>query len=891
MTKFAGVWGIRSAHAVLCAGMTLLAAAGCGSSSGGEPAEDSGLLSDAGVDEDGGVVQDAGPGDAQSDTGSLADAADANTDTDAQIPQDANSDAADAGSDASDGAAFWYDPATSIPIDRDGDGVYDAFECKPGFTLSGELCADVDECATNHGGCDAHVACTNAPGSFACGACPAGFAGDGVHGCSDVDECVLNSDNCSADATCGNTEGSFTCTCHSGYVGDGVNCADVDECELGTDDCDANATCENTVGGFACECDDGYVGDGKSCTSTSPVAVADTRTVTPNVLTTFDVLENDALGMPTATVLSFGGGALGGAVTDVPVDGPAVAFAGGTLAVTSAGRVAVQVATSGTYTFSYRLSNGATSDALVSIDVCVRLAVGGTFVARPQELPQVCLRSADGGAGEYLLIPMNLSAHAAYPLGVLAANITAIAGAAAPSAGTASATDGHTALRSAQHAEIAGRLGTSGAGTALSPSALVTPGVPEVGDTYQLNVELDTACTNGTGQTGTVRVVGRHGILVTDDSNPADGLSQAELEEYVAAFDTVIYPSVSGLFGAPTDVDGNERIVLFMTAAMNRLSPASSAVIVPARHLPRDLATQSECPTSNQGEILYLLAPDPNGTIHSNPRSVSYVKGSTLGPLAHEFGHLIVDTRRAGAGSPFAQSWLDEALAGEAEERAFFANTALSPPALTPGQNIDLAALTTGASAVRRVAAFNAYENNLYTKYRTWLQAPARVGALDATSTTVSQRGAAWAFLRYAADRHAAGSSSAEAGFFYDLANAEETGLDALDALTGADPSLWLRDFLVAVYADDAGIPELDVASLPYRVASWNYRSVYATLGGFPLQLPTLSPGVATSISLGAGGTANYLQLGVPASTAAALTFSSPSSGTWDAWYVLLRKN
>lgn len=38
--------------------------------------------------------------------------------------------------------------------------------CKPGFTGDGMTCTDIDECATNKGGCPA--ACMNTPGSFAC---------------------------------------------------------------------------------------------------------------------------------------------------------------------------------------------------------------------------------------------------------------------------------------------------------------------------------------------------------------------------------------------------------------------------------------------------------------------------------------------------------------------------------------------------------------------------------------------------------------------------------------------------------------------------------------------------------------------------------------------------
>jgi len=41
---------------------------------------------------------------------------------------------------------------------------------------------------------------------------------------SDVDECATNNGGCSVDATCANTDGAHICTCKSGFEGDGVTC-------------------------------------------------------------------------------------------------------------------------------------------------------------------------------------------------------------------------------------------------------------------------------------------------------------------------------------------------------------------------------------------------------------------------------------------------------------------------------------------------------------------------------------------------------------------------------------------------------------------------------------------------------------------------------------------
>ncbi|KAA3609215.1 MAG: hypothetical protein DWQ05_23045 [Calditrichaeota bacterium] len=84
-----------------------------------------------------------------------------------------------------------------------------------------------------------------------------------------------------------------------------------------------------------------------------------------------NITSDDALGTPVATLTSFGGGSLGGAVTDNAA-GASVALAGGTLTVNTNGDLSLtgQPLTVGAYTFEYRITNVAgTSDALVTINI------------------------------------------------------------------------------------------------------------------------------------------------------------------------------------------------------------------------------------------------------------------------------------------------------------------------------------------------------------------------------------------------------------------------------------------------------------------------------------------------------------------------------------------
>lgn len=82
------------------------------------------------------------------------------------------------------------------------------------------------------------------------------------------------------------------------------------------------------------------------------------------------LLINDNLGSPLATLTSFGGGSLGGVVTD-HTPGSSVTLAGGALTVNDDGSLSLITPSSiGAFTFSYRISNAqSTSDGTVTIEI------------------------------------------------------------------------------------------------------------------------------------------------------------------------------------------------------------------------------------------------------------------------------------------------------------------------------------------------------------------------------------------------------------------------------------------------------------------------------------------------------------------------------------------
>jgi len=143
--------------------------------------------------------------------------------------------------------------------------------CNVGYTGSGILCTDVNECTIGTHNCDAGAVCTNSDSSFTC-SCGVGYTGNG-RTCSNIDECAMNMGNCASNAVCTDAVGSFTCNCALGYTGGGVMCNDLDECAESVDNCGTNATCTNSDGSFVCTCNSGYAFNGIACNDFDECAI------------------------------------------------------------------------------------------------------------------------------------------------------------------------------------------------------------------------------------------------------------------------------------------------------------------------------------------------------------------------------------------------------------------------------------------------------------------------------------------------------------------------------------------------------------------------------------------------------------------------------------------
>ncbi|MGQ0648482.1 MAG: Ig-like domain-containing protein [Gemmatimonadaceae bacterium] len=187
-----------------------------------------------------------------------------------------------------------------------------------------------------------------------------------------------------------------------------------------------------------------------------------------------------------------------------------------------------------------------------------------------------------------------------------------------------------------------------GSGASLAVQAAVR----DVGDTVSIRVPNlqpgKNICRDFITIRAVVRAVSRRATMMEDITSPPGRLTTTDYQEIAREFDDVIFPTDTLWFGSPTDLNNDGRIGIVYTPEVNRLTPAQSTGIVGGFFFGGDLIRRSEYQTTNdcrnqtnEQEIFYLLAPDPQATINGNARTTAGVRQVTRGTIAHEFQHMI----------------------------------------------------------------------------------------------------------------------------------------------------------------------------------------------------------------------------------------------------------
>lgn len=420
--------------------------------------------------------------------------------------------------------------------------------------------------------------------------------------------------------------------------------------------------------------------------------------------------------------------------------------------------------------------------------------------------------------------------------------------------------------------------------------------IPAVGDQTSFKVPSQTSpCTNFTTITAQVVYINDKVIIYNDVASPSGGFTSSDYQQIGDEFSSLIYPTDVSYFGTPLDLDNNSRIIILYTPQVNKLTPSGSSGFVGGFFWAGDLFPASGsggCAQSNLGELFYVLAPDPTGTINNNARSTNSVRQGTRGTIAHEFQHMINASERIRSPilQPFEEVWLDEAL-------AHFAEDAVGRAVRGIGEADDANFVTTlGGNA----NDFNAFFFQNFSRLRTWMKDP---GPLAPTSsladTSLAVRGAAWAFLHYTADQYAPGGDVK--AFTKKLAGGPDIGIvNLVKAAGNVSWDVLVSGWLAANFADNVGITGL---SPLYTYKVYDMRTIMTAVDGavrgatgvYPLKVNTIADATFALSGLQArSASGNYFFIqrnaGAPARTFRFLNSDGSTAASFTgANWVLLR--
>ncbi|MEO7042032.1 MAG: hypothetical protein ABI035_07220 [Gemmatimonadaceae bacterium] len=392
--------------------------------------------------------------------------------------------------------------------------------------------------------------------------------------------------------------------------------------------------------------------------------------------------------------------------------------------------------------------------------------------------------------------------------------------------------------------------------------------VPKVGEQYQFNVpgNGDDVCVGYSTVTATVEAVSSYAIIMTDNRALNSGFTAAAYDSIGTEFDTYVYPTETGYFGAPTDIDHNGHVFILFTPAVNQLTPPGDAkthgfvggYTFAGDFLPSVTEANGGCPESNEAEMFYMLVPDSTasgGSVYGNVFSVASVEQQTRATIAHELQHAINSGNRFVNNYNFESAWLDEALSSMAEDNVGRAELA------SVGQSYgDLSTITLNDLQKTNGNLVETFFLENFERTQQYVTRPDTVGPLvndKREESDLAAFGAGWAFLRYTADWF---SNSSPRTLTRALVAGPDTGQVNLTKHAGAPLDTLLAHWLVTMYTDGEAIPGL-AAQYSYR--SYSMRDIVSNLcADETCTAPTYLP----VHSLGSGSSS--VTIGVPSSSA-----------------------
>lgn len=462
-----------------------------------------------------------------------------------------------------------------------------------------------------------------------------------------------------------------------------------------------------------------------------------------------------------------------------------------------------------TRSLDLRVNLGAVASSPVTVQT---VAAGGAALALARGAARLftdpadfaCMRLPPVSGQAYLVVPQNAADAAGVPMafelrGIADGGLVVAPPPASvtPPAGS-TASDWELALRARERAFLGG-----GPDVLLKPDATLARVQIEIGERRDFNVlDQDNESVKITAE---VKAISERAIMYLDLAAPANGFTTADFDAFGALFDDPIYTTDVQVFGAPSDVDANGKIIILFTPRVNALTPASDEGFIAGYFYGCDLVAAARCEKTNGAELFYSMVPDPDGQFGGR-RTKSQVLRTVPGVLAHEFQHMINFARK---NESLDALWLSEGLAHAAED-------------------------IVGDVFLARADTANAIDFKLpnFVRGNRYLGAVSSTSMVSAaTPGTLELRGGAWLFVKYIAG-HFGGHD-----LLGRLTRSARTGAANVAAETGQAWSQLFSDFAIALWAD--GAPELQGVAVDPRLTfiDFDLRRVLGQFqGGFPLQ-------------------------------------------------------
>jgi hypothetical protein len=354
---------------------------------------------------------------------------------------------------------------------------------------------------------------------------------------------------------------------------------------------------------------------------------------------------------------------------------------------------------------------------------------------------------------------------------------------------------------------------------ALGGLAALTPPAP--GSQRTFKVCSTTSCTSFVSVTATALHVGRKAAVYLDNTVPAGGYNQADIDSVGNLFDDYLYPIDTTAFGRESDLDANGVVAVLLTDQVNALSGSCNAEgsVILGYFFGADLVPSQN--GSNAGEIFYGLVPDPTNT--SCTISKSYAKGLIAPTFIHEFQHMISFNQhvliRGGAAE---DTWLNEGLSHLAEELG--------------GRQIPDQFCLADSGLHDCFAQFA--KGDIQNGYRYLRDVEATPLVETSVSTgALAERGANWLFVRWLTDQF--GADSLGSAFTRSLVATSALGSTNVAQRTGVPFPLLVSQWQLANYLDN--LPGFVPSSARLQYRTWDLRATYLQLHQ---ELPTTFPRV-----------------------------------------------